>query len=597
MSRIALYQKYRSSTFEEVVGQEYAVRSIRNAVHSGQVGHAYLFCGPRGTGKTTMARLLAKAVNCENPKEAPCGRCENCLAAEEGSHPDIIEVNAANETHVEDIRDLIDRARLAPMLGKHKIYIIDEVHQLSSSAASALLKTLEEPPAHVIFILATTDPQKLLPTIISRCQRFDFTKVEKQLIKKHLLYIASQEDFELEDGAAEKIAELADGGMRDALSILEQCVSYSEGKITEDDINRVYGLASTDQKIALLNAVFANDLTETLRIIRDYEAHGIDLKRFTSELMDVLKDSVIYGYTEKENLLKVLNKAQAASLSAGHKAKDLLNMVESLMKAIESYKTAQSVESYFEIACMDMMASAEPISFKGEPKPVEIEKPKVTRAPAMVSKPESAAEPEPVKETPVTAEGPTMEEAPAPTAEPDEPEEMEHEETCQEENVMSNDGIPEMDEDMVLRLLVQCNKDEKAEDTQKLKKLTEGLMMDRYAAALRQTTIAASGQDCILFSVTIPAIANNINETKFNRGLYDYLKKAGIDKMPYAACDNVLRRAVSSYRTLYAEKNLPERIVIERYKEENEEEKINPEQRMKDIFGDDMVEVIDEGKE
>ncbi|MBR3644237.1 MAG: DNA polymerase III subunit gamma/tau, partial [Parasporobacterium sp.] len=189
MGRTALYQKYRSTTFEEVVGQEYVVKSIRNAVRNDKVGHAYLFCGPRGTGKTTMARLLAKSVNCENRAEAPCGHCENCIASANGSHPDIIEIHAANETHVENIRELIDRARLAPMQGKYKIYIIDEVHQLSSAASSALLKTLEEPPENVIFVLATTDPQKLLPTIISRCQRFDFTSVNAYQIRDHLMKI------------------------------------------------------------------------------------------------------------------------------------------------------------------------------------------------------------------------------------------------------------------------------------------------------------------------------------------------------------------------------------------------------------------------
>lgn len=602
MSRIALYQKYRSNTFDEVVGQEYVVRSIRNAVHNNQVGHAYLFCGPRGTGKTTMARLLAKAVNCENPKEAPCGTCENCKAAEAGTHPDIIEINAANETHVEDIRDLIDRARLAPMLGQHKIYIIDEVHQLSSSAASALLKTLEEPPAHVIFILATTDPQKLLPTIISRCQRFDFTKVEKGQIKNHLLYIAGQEGFKLEDTAAEKIAELADGGMRDALSILEQAVSYSEGNITEEDINHVYGLASTDQKISLLEAVFANDLTSTLEIIRDYESHGIDLKRFTSELMDVLKDAVIYGYTQKAGLLKVLNEAEAARLSSGHKAKELLNMVESLMKALESYKTAQSVESYFEIACMDMMASAEPVTFAGTPKPA------VKRAPAMVVEPtpEKHAPEKPVehKAEPVAEPAPSEEipEEPADTAEPEE-----NMQACNEEDAPGNDEaksapvtkIPQMDADTVLRILVQCDKKYKSEDAPKLKKLTDGLVMDRYAAALRQTALAASGEDCILLGASMDAVANNINEEQFNRGLYEYLKKAGIDKMPFAVTDKVYKMAVESYRTLWSEKNLPEKLDIVRYEKpkETEAEKIDPEQRMKDVFGDDMVEIIDEGKE
>ena len=315
MAKLALYQKYRSSTFEEVVGQEYIVKSIKNAVRENKVGHAYLFCGPRGTGKTTMARLLAKAVNCEHPEIAPCGECENCIAANNGTHPDIIEINAANETHVEDIRDLIERSTLAPMQGKHKVYIIDEVHQLSSAASSALLKTLEEPPANVIFILATTDPQKLLPTIISRCQRYDFTKVRRDQIKDHLIDIAQKENIEMEEDAADMIAVLAEGGMRDALSIMDQCASYTSDHITVEDIDRIYGLTTAEEKVELFQDIAYGNMEAMIRKIQSYEEKGIDLPRFTDGMIDILKDSVIYQSTKKAELLKVLSKEQAETLA------------------------------------------------------------------------------------------------------------------------------------------------------------------------------------------------------------------------------------------------------------------------------------------
>ena len=355
MKNEALYQKYRSQTFDEVVGQEYIVQSIKNAVRENKIGHAYLFCGPRGTGKTTMARILARAVNCEHKENAPCGECENCKAALEGNHPDIIEINAANETHVEDVRDLIDRARLAPMMGKKKIYIVDEVHQLSSSAASALLKTLEEPPEHVIFVLATTDPQKLLKTIISRCQRFDFSKVATDKIKKHLLDIASNENLKLEESAALKIAQLADGGMRDALSMLEQASSYGNGDIKEKDIDAIYGLTSTTEKLELLQAILEGDLTSLLERISLYEARGIDITRLTSDLINALKDSVIYTNTKKEALLRSINVTQAEDLASKIKPRQALYMIEELMKARELYKGSQSASNIFEVTCMKLL--------------------------------------------------------------------------------------------------------------------------------------------------------------------------------------------------------------------------------------------------
>ena len=253
MAKIALYQKYRSSTFEEVVGQEYIVKSIKNAVKENKVGHAYLFCGPRGTGKTTMARLLAKAVNCENPENAPCEKCENCVAANSGTHPDIIEINAANETHVEDIRDLIERSRLAPMQGKHKVYIIDEVHQLSSAASSALLKTLEEPPENVIFILATTDPQKLLPTIISRINLINFNNISNEEVKN---YISRNYKTELSSnilkfvhGSIGNAVTIIENNMIDKLNKIDTLFSYVKNKQAVEALNFVQNAKLNEYEI------------------------------------------------------------------------------------------------------------------------------------------------------------------------------------------------------------------------------------------------------------------------------------------------------------------------------------------------------------
>lgn len=576
MGHLALYQKYRSATFDEVVGQEYVVRSIQNAIKQNKYGHAYLFCGPRGTGKTTMARLLAKAVNCENQSVAPCEHCDNCSSAMKGTHPDIIEINAANETHVEDIRDLIERAKLAPMIGKHKVYIVDEVHQLSSSAASALLKTLEEPPSHVIFILATTDPQKLLNTIISRCQRFDFTKVDKEKITKHLLSIAEREQIKLERSAAEKIADLADGGMRDSLSILEQTAAYSGDNITENDINRVYGLSSITQKINLLENIIQGNLTNVLRMIQNYESSGIDLRRFTSELIDVLKDVIIYASTKDTNLLRVLKKEQVESLSKQCTRRSCLNMIESLMKAISSYKNAQSIASYFEIACMDMIESQNIVV--DIPKPAseekEIEKP-------IFIQPENQAEEN------MHAYSEDV---------------IEEKNSNESEIVSSKDDLAlntvVMDADMVVQLLVQCTKEEKAEDTKKLQQILQQIVPDKYLTNIRQSNIIASGSDCILFEVGFDAIANVMNEETYNRGLYQYLKeKCGIDKMPFITSTKTYQDAVQKFIQCRKTHTLPKPLKIERYTIEVEtEEVLNSEQKMLKAFGDKMLEIIDGGK-
>ena len=557
MSSIALYQKYRSQSFDELVGQEYVVRAIRNAVKENKVGHAYLFCGPRGTGKTSMARLLARAVNCSHPESAPCNECDNCKAAIEGSHPDIIEINAANETHVEDIRDLIDRARLSPMMGKHKIYIIDEVHQLSSSAASALLKTLEEPPEHVIFILATTDPQKLLKTIISRCQRFDFSKVDAAKIQNHLLGIAEKEGFTLEPEAALKIAELADGGMRDSLSILEQARAYGAGEITEATIDSIFGLASSGEKIALLEDIFNGNLEGVLQRVESCETHGVDIRRLTEDLITALKDGLIFQYTNKEGLLHSLSRQHAETVSQ-RSASELLAMIEVLMKAQERYRSAQSVSSVFEIACLELIAGG-----GEEPQPVS----PVRKTSARAKSEPAVTEPEP--------------EEPAPNEQPAAP---------------VVDVPQELSVDDVLALLVQCNKAEKQIAEEGLRALGAGPMMDRYTASLRQLDLKAAGKDVLLFTAS-EAVVHMVSEEAFNRELYTVLKSHTLDRMPFVITRGRYEEAVNAFRVRSKDHTLPEPKAIERWQEliQNDDQAERTEESVMNLFGKENVEVIDEG--
>lgn len=558
MQKEALYQKYRSQTFDEVVGQQYVVRSIKNAVKEGKVGHAYLFCGPRGTGKTSMARLLARAVNCEDKENAPCGKCENCLAAVNGTHPDIIEINAANETHVEDIRDLIERARLAPMMGHHKIYIVDEVHQLSSSAASALLKTLEEPPEHVIFILATTDPQKLLPTIISRCQRFDFSKIKNEDIKNHLLYVAKQENVNLEEVAAEKLATLADGGMRDSLSMLEQAIAYTSGNITDEAIDEIYGLTSTTEKINFIKAIHDKDIPFLLGHIEQFEEKGIDFKRLTSELISMIKESVIYEKTNKENLLHILNGEEAKMVRTA--VEQPFAVMDIFMQALEMYRTAQSVTNVFEIACLKITCMN------------DIEEEKI-----VVKEVSTIAQKEPVKVEHVQLKPTSFE--------------METQEIVEEPVTQKIDEVI-VNEDTILGILVQCNKDSKAEDTNTLNSLLSSVMMNKYIATLRQVSLKASGKDCILFTATSQAIANTANEKTMNRELYFFLKEVGIDKMPYIALEKDYNNAVKAFVEKRKINSLPTALKVERYKlEEKKEEKgetPDTETKLRSFFGEDL---------
>ncbi|MCI5722454.1 MAG: DNA polymerase III subunit gamma/tau [Erysipelotrichaceae bacterium] len=561
MSKLALYQKYRSSTFSEVVGQEYIVQSIKNAVLNNKVGHAYLFCGPRGTGKTTMARLLAKAVNCEHPEEAPCEHCSNCEAANNQTHPDIIEINAANETHVEDVRDLIDRSQLAPMQGHHKVYIIDEVHQLSGAAASALLKTLEEPPENVIFILATTDPQKLLSTIISRCQRFDFTKLQKNQIKEHLLEIAKKEDIYLDEEAADNIAVLCDGGMRDALSIMDQCASYTSDHITAEDVDRIYGLTTVAEKVSLIQSINTMNLEDILNKTKKYEQQGIDFQKFVDGMVDILKDVVIYHSTRKSNLLKVLDEDVAKSLSESINQQTCMHMIDKLFNSKEKFRFTTSAASCFEVICLEVAIPTETQPIQVNTKPIQ--KPETTYVVPSVEIKEDIKKPEENKTENITK--PVIKE------------------------VKTN----ELTTDEIISLLVQCNKQSKAEDDVKLNKINTLFDMEskKYTSLLEETKVGASGKDCLILISDSKVLANRMNEETMNRNLYQFIKEQlQIDKMMYVTTSENFKNATVQYVELMKANNLPEPMKIIRYQIEKEKE-ITLEERAKDIFNPDILEI------
>ena len=356
MAYKALYRKYRPATFEDVVGQQHIVATLQNAIKNNKLAHAYLFCGPRGTGKTSIAKLLAKTINCTDPENKPCGKCANCLDIQEGTHPDVVELDAATNNGVDEVRDLIDKVKYAPMQGKYKVYIIDEVHMMTPSAFNALLKTLEEPPAYCIFVLATTEPHKVLPTIVSRCQRFDFNKVPTLLIKERLKYIAQQEGIICEDAALTLIAEIAEGGMRDALSIMDQCIAYAQNNIKASDVSAVYGIATTSEKLDLFECVSRKDTKRLMEKARNLANRGIDLQRLTTDLINIAKETVVYSYSQDSGLLTVINEEQANKLASLFTVKELLDSIDYLMDVSIKYKDATDSLSYFEV-CLSKMVN------------------------------------------------------------------------------------------------------------------------------------------------------------------------------------------------------------------------------------------------
>jgi DNA polymerase III subunit gamma/tau len=346
-------RKYRPQTFDDLVGQAHVSRTLKNAVAQNRLAHAYLFVGPRGIGKTSTARILAKSLNCiKGPTVTPCGKCHNCREIAAGNSLDVIEIDGASNRGIDDVRELRDNVRYAPAKSRFKIYIIDEVHMLTKEAFNALLKTLEEPPSHVKFIFATTEPDKVLPTILSRCQRFDLHRIPANLIAEHLQFIAGKEKITLEPAAAHAVARGAEGGLRDAESMLDQLVSFCGSKISESDVLNVFGFTSEQTVVDLTGRILRGETPDAIDLLHEQSENGKDMMRLMSNLIAYLRDLLVFKAKPdalKEDVDPDVQKSLAAHAELISTDR-LLDLIDQFAVAEGRMKWAPNKKLHFEVA-------------------------------------------------------------------------------------------------------------------------------------------------------------------------------------------------------------------------------------------------------
>lgn len=574
MTYKSLYRTYRPNSFETVVGQRHIIQTLQNAIKQKKMSHAYLFCGPRGTGKTTVAKLLAKSVNCINVEQAPCNQCEHCLTIQNGTHPDVIEIDAASNNGVDEIRDLIEKVKYAPLQGKYKVYIVDEVHMLSQGAFNALLKTLEEPPAHVIFILATTEPHKVLPTIISRCQRYDFVRVNRFDIQMRIEEVLKAEKIEYEEEAVRLISQLADGGVRDALSILEQCIAYSGQNLNAQHVNDIYGIATTQDKLKLLNAVIDNDVTVLMQEIDYVTGKNIDIRRLTNDLMELLKESVVYSFTKDKSLLNKLTEEEVKSLNR-LSAPVGLKMIEDLMETLEKYRSASNLLSYFEIGLLKLISHT--VNKIEEPKVKFVEKNVETKPiyeeAVAQAEPELALVEEQIEEEKV---------APKPK-----------ENKKKMAQIVQNDDFSL---DFLVQLFVSGDKAKRKQIEHlwsNVQNYQSDLAFGKIANLLMDIRLVALNEGFMVLSHSEDYVVNELNMEDNQALIEDFTERVfGLRMRAYAVLYAKSEEAMQYFVQLRSENRLPDPIKFNKVEKTVEKKVDSVEKNLFDLFGQENVEII-----